>query len=172
MDSMGIGANAKAMLKGYVDRLFEIAEEKRGINEDIKEKKKELKEQNLPVTQLIREAKRQRKDEGERRMEEADTRLARQLLGLPVFVEDSSPAPIDPQQAQIAQQGVEAILRLEEERKALTEDEKEIKQEAKGAGFSPTILTKVVAFMVDPDKRTKFNEDSTLLDMYWDAVNG
>lgn len=59
---------------------------------------------------------------------------------------------------------VERIERLNEEKKALTEDIKEVYAEAKGGGFDPKIIRKVIAIRKqDVGKR---QEEEALLDLY------
>jgi uncharacterized protein (UPF0335 family) len=63
---------------------------------------------------------------------------------------------------------VERIERLEEEKKALGEDIKEVYDEAKGTGFDTKILKKIVALRKkDPDE---IDEEEALLDVYKRAL--
>jgi uncharacterized protein (UPF0335 family) len=63
---------------------------------------------------------------------------------------------------------VERIERLEEEKKALQEDIKEVYSEAKGNGFDVRILRKIVSIR----KRDKddLDEEEALLDVYMRAL--
>lgn len=64
---------------------------------------------------------------------------------------------------------VERICRMEEEKKALGEDVKEIYSEAKSTGFDTKILRKVVKrYQMDPDKRL---EEDLLIETYEVALN-
>jgi uncharacterized protein (UPF0335 family) len=63
---------------------------------------------------------------------------------------------------------IERIERLEEEKKALADDIKEVYAEAKGTGFDAKILRKIVSIRKqDPEKRS---EEETLLDLYLAAL--
>ena len=63
---------------------------------------------------------------------------------------------------------IERVERLNEEKKALSEDIKEVFAEAKGNGFDPKIIRKIVSIRKqDPDKRV---EEETLLDLYMAAL--
>lgn len=63
---------------------------------------------------------------------------------------------------------VERIERMNEEIKALNSDKKDIYAEAKGNGFDPKILKKVVAIRgQDRDARI---EEETILDLYLSAL--
>jgi uncharacterized protein (UPF0335 family) len=63
---------------------------------------------------------------------------------------------------------IERIERLNEEKKALAEDIKEVFAEAKGNGFDPKILRKIVSIRgQDPEKRV---EEETILDLYLAAL--
>lgn len=63
---------------------------------------------------------------------------------------------------------IERIERLEEEKKALQEDIKEVYAEAKGVGFDAPTIRKVVAERKkDPDKRA---EQLELFDLYKSAI--
>jgi uncharacterized protein (UPF0335 family) len=63
---------------------------------------------------------------------------------------------------------VERIERLEEEKKALTDDIKDVYAEAKGNGFDVRIMRKIVAIRkLDRDKR---REEEEILDLYLTAT--
>ncbi len=63
---------------------------------------------------------------------------------------------------------VERIERLEEEKAAISADIKEVYAEAKGNGFDPKILRKVIRLRkVDPSER---DEEQALLDVYMHAL--
>ncbi len=63
---------------------------------------------------------------------------------------------------------VERIERLEEEKKALAEDIKEVYAEAKGVGFDAKTMRKLVSLRkMEPEKR---NEEEELLDLYRTAI--
>lgn len=63
---------------------------------------------------------------------------------------------------------VDRIERLEEEKKTISEDIKEVYAEAKGSGFNVKILRKVVALRKrDADERA---EEEAILDLYMQAL--
>lgn len=63
---------------------------------------------------------------------------------------------------------IERIERLEEEKRALAEDIKEVYAEAKGTGFDVRILRKVISLRKkNPNER---EEEQQLLDLYLAAV--
>ena len=63
---------------------------------------------------------------------------------------------------------IERIERLNEEKKALSEDIKEVYAEAKGNGFDPKIIRKIVSIRgQDPEKRS---EEEVMLDLYMAAL--
>ena len=63
---------------------------------------------------------------------------------------------------------VERIERLEEDKKAITGDIKEVYAEAKGTGYDVKVLRKVVALRKrDLDER---KEEEAILDLYLQAV--
>lgn len=63
---------------------------------------------------------------------------------------------------------IERIERLEEEKKALAEDIKDVYAEAKGVGFDVPTIRKVIAERKkDPDKRA---EQLELFDLYKSAI--
>jgi uncharacterized protein (UPF0335 family) len=65
---------------------------------------------------------------------------------------------------------VERIERLEEEKREVSEQVKEVYAEAKGNGFDPKILRKVVAMRkLTPDERA---EVEAIMDLYWQAIDG
>lgn len=63
---------------------------------------------------------------------------------------------------------VERIERLEDDKAAILSDLKEVYAEAKGNGFDPKIIRKVVA--IRKKDRAKRQEEETLLDLYLSAV--
>lgn len=63
---------------------------------------------------------------------------------------------------------VERIERLEEEKKSLAGDIREVYAEAKGTGFDTKILRKVIAFR-KKDKNER-EEEEALLDVYLGAL--
>ena len=63
---------------------------------------------------------------------------------------------------------IERIERLNEEKKALSEDIKAVYSEAKANGFDPKIIRKIISIRhQDPDARS---EEETLLDLYLAAL--
>lgn len=63
---------------------------------------------------------------------------------------------------------IERIERLEEEKKALAEDIKDIYAEAKGAGFEPKIMRQVIRLRKMEEHARK--EQEALLDLYTHAL--
>lgn len=63
---------------------------------------------------------------------------------------------------------IERIERLEEEKRAVNDDIKDVYAEAKGNGFDPAIMRKIVAMRrLDIEKR---KEGETILDLYLNAL--
>jgi len=63
---------------------------------------------------------------------------------------------------------VERVERLHEDRKAIASDISEIYKEARGNGFDPKVLKKVVAYRAqDPDKR---QQEGEIFDLYLSAL--
>lgn len=63
---------------------------------------------------------------------------------------------------------VERIERLEEQRRSLSEDIKEVYSEAKGSGFDTKIMRQIIKIRrMDKDDR---DEAETLLDLYLSAL--
>ena len=74
----------------------------------------------------------------------------------------------DPVQGDQLRSIVERIERLEEEKKTIADDIKEVYAEAKGNGYDVKILRKVVALRKrDLDER---KEEEAILDLYLQAV--
>lgn len=68
-------------------------------------------------------------------------------------------------------QFAERIVRLEEERKALAADIKDVKAEAKAAGFSPKLIATCVRIMLmEAEKRAEALSGHEELDLYLSAV--
>lgn len=63
---------------------------------------------------------------------------------------------------------IERIERLEEEKRAISDDVREVYAEAKGSGFDAAIMRKIVAMRKqDTEKRV---EQETILDIYMSAL--
>jgi uncharacterized protein (UPF0335 family) len=65
---------------------------------------------------------------------------------------------------------VERIERLEEERKALGNDIRDVYGEAKSAGFSPAVIRRVV--VARKKEPSDLEESDMLFDTYWRALEG
>ena len=63
---------------------------------------------------------------------------------------------------------VERIERLEEEKKALADDIKDVYAEAKGTGFDSKIIRKIVS--IRRQDREKRREEEEILDLYLSAL--
>ena len=63
---------------------------------------------------------------------------------------------------------IERIERLEEEKRALAEDIKEVYAEAKGTGFDTKIIRKLIA--IRKRDKEEVDEEATLLDLYMQAL--
>jgi uncharacterized protein (UPF0335 family) len=63
---------------------------------------------------------------------------------------------------------IERIERLEEERRTLSEDIKEVYAEAKGTGFDPKIMRQIIR--IRRRDKDELDEEETLLDVYKRAL--
>jgi len=83
-------------------------------------------------------------------------------------IEHSNKAKAGPVAADVLRKYIERIERLEEEKKALAGDIREIYAEAKGNGYEPRVMRKVVTLrrMKDADRQ----EEEALLEVYRAAV--
>jgi uncharacterized protein (UPF0335 family) len=63
---------------------------------------------------------------------------------------------------------VERIERLEEEKKALSEDIKDVYSEAKGNGFDVKVLRKIISMR--KRDRAELDEEETILELYLRAL--
>ena len=83
-------------------------------------------------------------------------------------IEHSNKAKAGPVAADVLRKYIERIERLEEEKKALAGDIREIYAEAKGNGFEPRVMRKVVSLrrMNAADRA----EEEALLEVYRAAV--
>ncbi len=77
-------------------------------------------------------------------------------------------ADMNPQTAQQLKAIIERIERLEEEKKALADDIREVYAEAKGNGFDARIIRKVVA--IRRQETAERMEQEQLIDLYLAAV--
>lgn len=63
---------------------------------------------------------------------------------------------------------IERIERLEEEKRAIADDIKEVYAEAKGNGFDAKIMRKIVSMRRQDNEKRK--EEETILDLYLNAL--
>ena len=63
---------------------------------------------------------------------------------------------------------IERIERLEEEKRAIADDVKDVYAEAKGNGFDPKIMRKIVSLRRQDIEKRK--EEETILDLYLNAL--
>jgi uncharacterized protein (UPF0335 family) len=63
---------------------------------------------------------------------------------------------------------IERIERLEEEKRALAEDIKEVYAEARGSGFDPKIMRQIIR--IRRRDQDELDEEETLLDLYKRAL--
>ena len=81
---------------------------------------------------------------------------------------DAAPRDVGGVAGQRLKAYIERIENLEEEKKAIAEDIKEVYAEAKGVGFEAKIIRKLVSLRkMDSDKRS---EEEELLDLYKTAI--
>ena len=83
-------------------------------------------------------------------------------------IEGTEARSMNPRTAEQLKSIVERIERLEEEKRALGEDIREVYVEAKGNGFDPKIIRKVVALRRQETKERI--EQEQLVDLYLHAV--
>jgi uncharacterized protein (UPF0335 family) len=83
-------------------------------------------------------------------------------------IEHGKKAKAGPVAAEVLRRYIERIERLEEEKKALSGDIREIYAEAKGNGFEPRVMRKVVSLR--RMKAADREEEEALLEVYRAAV--
>ena len=65
---------------------------------------------------------------------------------------------------------IERIERLEEEKKAISEDIKEVYAEAKGNGYDVKIMRKIISIRRQDENKRR--EEEEILDLYLSALGG
>ncbi len=65
---------------------------------------------------------------------------------------------------------IERIERLEEEKKAIAEDIKEVYAEAKGNGYDVKIMRKIISIRKQDENKRR--EEEEILDLYLSALGG
>lgn len=65
---------------------------------------------------------------------------------------------------------IERIERLEEEKKAIADDIKEVYAEAKGTGYDVKIMRKVISIRKQDENKRR--EEEEILDLYLSALGG
>jgi uncharacterized protein (UPF0335 family) len=85
-----------------------------------------------------------------------------------VSAQDSSAADVGGVAADQLRSIIDRIERLEEEKKALAEDIKEVYAEAKGNGFDVKIIRKIIS--IRKRDRAELDEEETILELYLRAL--
>lgn len=165
------GSNSIAVLRDGVENLVELARDKQSVQDDITEFKKELRGHKLPIEHLLRLVKQAQRSEDEKKADNEAEYLARKLLGLPMPAEGAVEAPDNPSLAKLVQNRVKDILHLEEEKRGVAEQEKEVYKELKDAGFAIPVVKKIVQFRLNPEKYESFTEMSSVLTSYMEALD-
>lgn len=168
-------SNSGAMLRDKIERLVEIENEKKSLKEDRKCFVKELREQyGMPVTQLLLVRKQKDKDPKEEEAAREAMKTAGAVLGIPVYVAAADLTGFDhgfdQSVVEHAQYRVTEIRSLDQQVIDLGEEANEIYKEVKGAGFIPRVVKLIVGFKLDPDKRSDYDETSTLVTAYETAI--
>ncbi len=66
---------------------------------------------------------------------------------------------------------IDRIMRLEEEKKAIAADIKEVFDEAKGTGFDSKVMRKIIAIMKEDEKNPDARKEAdAILQLYKDAL--
>lgn len=81
--------------------------------------------------------------------------------------DEAAPAPANVSGARL-KSFLERIERLEEEKKALAEDIRDVYSEAKAMGFEPKIMRKIVSLRKTALEKRR--EEQELLDLYMSAI--
>jgi uncharacterized protein (UPF0335 family) len=165
------GSNtAPIALVGFVDRYEGLLNEQEALGEDLKAKYGELKSKNLPVAEIKAVIAQTLKDEKKLTEKRQNLTDAGQLLGVPVYtteaVYDATDDFADDTKL-FARQAASAIVKLGEEIKALGDDMKAVLKEAKGEGFIPKFIPRIVKVRRDPDA---YREESLTFTTYLNAV--
>ena len=88
-----------------------------------------------------------------------------QTCALPIFLDDQPAHRFAKDQLKAF---VERVERLEEEKKALSDDVKDVYAEAKGNGFDVKIMRKIIS--IRKQDRDKRREEEEILDLYLAAL--
>lgn len=159
-------SNEDSALKRYVERITEVLEEIETLKSDEQQTFEELKQKGHPSAALRTVIAQMVKDEDKAQKARNAMKLAGSLLGVPVYAEKVEPntALAD----DLVRQRVQVIIRMREDKKALTDQLKELKKEADSEGFNSSILMRVVEIMRgDLDEYETY---SLTLDTYLKAV--
>ena len=63
---------------------------------------------------------------------------------------------------------IERIERLEEEKKGISDDVKDVYAEAKGRGYDPTAIRKILS--IRKKKKEEYQEEEAILEVYMQAL--
>ena len=162
--SGNINENA-SQLQSFVERLETLNEQAAEITEDVKLVKAEAKAEGYDPKIMVQVQKLRQKDPDERAEHDAIMEMYCTALGIEYGpLEDADSIEGSDQLKQF----IERLENLDERKKEIAEDKKNVKAEAKAEGFDTKIIDAVVKLRKeDPQER---QERETVVQMYWNAV--
>ena len=148
---MDVTSNSlRVLLHDTINEIVQMREDQIRAVDTRKGLIKEMKAKKLPTAQLLKLATAGPVDQ--KKVEEL--KLASALLGIPVAVDAVvADVPVDADLAAFAKEKI-----------------KEKYAAAKAASLTPNIIQQIVEFKIDPTKKTKYEERSSLLDKYLEVL--
>ena len=165
---MDVTSNSlRVLLHDTINEIVQMREDQIRAVDTRKGLIKEMKAKKLPTAQLLKLATAGPVDQ--KKVEEL--KLASALLGIPVAVDAVvADVPVDADLAAFTKEKISVIRSIDEEIDGYKEKIKEKYAAAKAASLTPNIIQQIVEFKIDPTKKTKYEERSSLLDKYLEVL--
>jgi uncharacterized protein (UPF0335 family) len=155
------------LLRDFVSQLYDLKKEEASAKEDRKDLVEEMKAKDLPVAAMLALLKRD--DEKVEGQLEAQ-RKAGAILGITVYTEvDEEELAVDEAEVIFAKDRINAIRETDADLERIKKEIKDKLAEVKSAGFVTKVVTLLVDFRLDPDKREAFSTNTLLVEKYLEA---
>lgn len=164
-----VGDNAAAMLRGMIDKLYDLRVDETKLKGERKDLVEDLGNEGFPVKFLLAEPETDEEVEARKK--------CAVIMGHTVYAEELPQddattllEELGEEKVDYVNRGLDNIKAVDDGLKLVKEQIKETLKEVKKAGYAPRIVKILVDFKVNPKKAAKFDKDSPLLAAYRAAV--
>lgn len=170
-----VGGNLAALLRDAVDDLVLLETDRKLADESRKAIFKEIKTEGVPPKKLIKLAQSTESDAEEDLKERV---LCGAILGRSVYTQAATAEELagaieswDPELVTHLKDRAETALSIMQEIEGYKEQIKAKYAEIKKVGLVPSVVRRVVAIKIDPEKKEKDDENRLVLEQYLSALD-